>query len=233
MIRTDYIEPSLHIRGVTHRVYTFAPMQYFLKTRFFISLLCSGAVFVPQAVADIYVNEHLESAAEIHLSNISALDGDEVLIQEPSPDTTTAIAQALPETVTVSLPFSAAVNAAALENSLDPALLHAVIAIESGHNPKAVSPRGAQGLMQLMPVTSRRFGLSNPFDPVQNIHAGARYLKELKTRFNGDLNLMLAAYNAGPGAVVRFGSHIPPFDETRRYVPRVLGIYRELCSRKM
>ncbi|MCX7925431.1 MAG: lytic transglycosylase domain-containing protein [Fimbriimonadales bacterium] len=104
---------------------------------------------------------------------------------------------------------------------LDTALVLRVIEAESGGDPRAVSPKGAIGLMQLMPETARALGVSDPFDPVQNIEGGVRYLSHLLQRF-GDLRLALAAYNAGPGNVQRYGG-VPPFPETQRYLERVLG----------
>jgi soluble lytic murein transglycosylase-like protein len=102
-------------------------------------------------------------------------------------------------------------------------LLHAVIAVESGYQAGAVSHKGAQGMMQLLPATAKRFGVSDPFDPRQNVAAGgAAYLKWLLAKFDGILSLALAAYNAGEQAVVKAGCRIPPFSETRAYVPRVL-----------
>ncbi len=108
---------------------------------------------------------------------------------------------------------------------LDPKLMHAVISAESAFNPAAVSNKGAMGLMQLMPNTARRFGVPDPFDPVANMHGGARYLRWLMDRFQNNVNLVLAAYNAGEGAVERYGNVIPPYEETRTYVVRVLDYY--------
>ncbi|UVJ41937.1 lytic transglycosylase domain-containing protein [Pseudomonas sp. LS1212] len=111
---------------------------------------------------------------------------------------------------------------------LPAALLHAVIQAESRYNPKARSDKGAAGLMQLMPGTARELGVSNVLDPASNIQGGARYLKRLMVMFDNDMALALAAYNAGPAAVLRRGRVIPPFSETQRYVPSVLRTYRAL-----
>jgi soluble lytic murein transglycosylase-like protein len=126
--------------------------------------------------------------------------------------------------------YDSIIEKAAISASVEPNLLRAVIVVESGFNPRAVSKRGAVGLMQLMPATASRFGVSNPYDPRENVHAGARYLKFLIDRFGQDLRLALAAYNAGEEAVDRNGGRIPPFTETMAYVPRVLKIYRMLTE---
>jgi len=111
---------------------------------------------------------------------------------------------------------------------LDPALLHAVVEVESAYNPQAVSPKGALGLMQLMPATAALYGVQNPFDISENLVAGAVHLRSLIDRFSGDMSLALAAYNAGSGAVLAHGGRIPPYAETRRYVPAVLQRYERL-----
>lgn len=121
-------------------------------------------------------------------------------------------------------PFAELINAAAQSHGLDPRLVAAVASRESRWNPNAVSPAGACGIMQLMPATARMLGLSDIFDVKQNIDGGARYLRSLLDTFNGDLDLTLAAYNAGPGAVQRYGS-VPPFPETRAYVKAVRAAY--------
>jgi soluble lytic murein transglycosylase-like protein len=124
--------------------------------------------------------------------------------------------------------YDSIIEKAALSAAVEPNLLRAVIVVESGFNSRAVSKRGAVGLMQLMPATATRFGVSNLYDPRQNVHAGARYLKFLIDRFGQDVRLALAAYNAGEEAVDRNGGQIPPFSETMAYVPRVLKIYHML-----
>ena len=126
--------------------------------------------------------------------------------------------------------YDSIIEKAALSAAVEPNLLRAVIVVESGFNSRAVSKRGAVGLMQLMPATATRFGVSNPYDPKQNVHAGARYLKFLIDRFGQDVRLALAAYNAGEEAVDRNGGRIPPFAETMAYVPRVMKIYRMLAE---
>jgi|GEM_PF-522485 hypothetical protein len=119
-------------------------------------------------------------------------------------------------------PYAGIIAEAARENGLDPNLLTEVIRAESGFNPRAVSPAGAKGLMQLMDATAKSLGVRDPFDPVENIRAGARYLSRLLHRYGGDVRRALAAYNAGPGAVDRYGG-IPPYAETQRYVEKAVS----------
>jgi soluble lytic murein transglycosylase-like protein len=126
--------------------------------------------------------------------------------------------------------YDAIIEKAAVSAAVEPNLLRAVIVVESGFNSRAVSKRGAVGLMQLMPATASRFGVSNPYDPLENVHGGARYLKFLMDRFGQNVRLALAAYNAGEEAVDRNGGQIPPFTETMAYVPKVLKIYHMLTS---
>jgi len=122
--------------------------------------------------------------------------------------------------------FAADVNRIATQYRVEPALMHAVISAESAYNPWAVSPKGAMGLMQLMPGTAERFGVGNPYDPIANMHGGARYLRWLLDRFN-DPRLAIAGYNAGEGAVQKYGNQIPPYRETQNYVVRVLNFYQQ------
>lgn len=119
------------------------------------------------------------------------------------------------------LQVSHLIDEASRQQGLAPALVHAVVQQESAFNPCAVSPAGAMGLMQLMPSTADHFGVSNPFNAEDNLRAGTSFLKALLDRYNGNLGLALSAYNAGPGAVDRFGS-VPPYAETEDYVTRIL-----------
>lgn len=124
-------------------------------------------------------------------------------------------------------PFFALIGAAAREASVDAALVHAIIAVESRYNANAVSPKGAVGLMQVLPETAARYGVARPDrSPEENVKAGTRYLSDLMEQFGGRLELVLAAYNAGENAVRRFHGRIPPYPETQLYVPAVLEKYR-------
>ncbi len=120
--------------------------------------------------------------------------------------------------------FSPLIEEVAKKNRLDPKLLHAVIRAESAYDPKALSPKGAIGLMQLMPATAKRYGIDDPHDPIDNVEAGARYLRDLLKLF-GDVKLAVAAYNAGEKAVQKYGNRIPPYKETRQYVSKVMKFY--------
>ncbi len=124
--------------------------------------------------------------------------------------------------------YAPLIEAAAQNANLPPALLHAVVQVESNYNPKAVSPKGAVGLMQFMPATAKRYGVTDRTDPAASLNGGAQYLRDLLTRFNEDLSLALAAYNAGENAVKRYGNTIPPYQETRNYVKKVKKLYFRL-----
>jgi soluble lytic murein transglycosylase-like protein len=123
--------------------------------------------------------------------------------------------------------YNKQIQKVAKKYQIDPALVHAVILAESQYNPDAVSRRGASGLMQLMPDTAERYRVSDVFDPKQNIRAGVQYLRDLLKLFDNDLELTIAAYNAGEGAVIKSGWRIPPYPETVAYVPKVLSYYRQ------
>jgi soluble lytic murein transglycosylase-like protein len=126
------------------------------------------------------------------------------------------------------LPYAEQVASAARASNLDPALVHALISVESGHRQEAISPKGAIGLMQLMPGTALRYGVRMPGkSPDDNLRAGTSYLRDLLNMFEDRLDLALAAYNAGEGAVQKYGNRIPPYRETRHYVPAVMEKYDE------
>ena len=121
--------------------------------------------------------------------------------------------------------FRTEIQSASRYNSVDESLIRAIIHAESAYQPDAQSPKGAQGLMQLMPATQAELKVSDPFNPQENIQGGALYLSQLLAQFNGDYELAAAAYNAGPNAVNKYGG-IPPYDETKEYVRRVKILYR-------
>jgi len=123
--------------------------------------------------------------------------------------------------------FSGRIAAVARRYQVPEALIHAVISIESAYDPNAVSRAGAVGLMQLMPATAKRYGVANRRDPSANLSAGTRYLRDLLLRFDSNVELALAGYNAGENAVEKFGKQIPPFTETQSYVRKVLKLYTQ------
>ncbi len=121
--------------------------------------------------------------------------------------------------------YSDMIDKIARKVRLYPSLLHAVIKAESAYDPNAVSPAGAIGLMQLMPQTAKRYGVKDRRDPRENLEGGARYLRKLLTKYNNDIKLALAAYNAGDKAVKKYGNKIPPYPETQNYVKKVIAYY--------
>jgi soluble lytic murein transglycosylase-like protein len=139
-----------------------------------------------------------------------------------APVATASAATGTPGTGSGDTAYDSLITQAARRNGIEPALLKGLIRQESGFDPSAGSPAGAQGLTQLMPGTAKALGVSNPLDPAQAIEGGAKYLAQQLKTFNGDASLALAAYNAGPGAVQRHGG-IPPYAETQQYVQKVLG----------
>lgn len=171
------------------------------------------------ARADFYT--YVAPDGSVHFSNVPTDPRYQLLMREGSAPAPAAAAPLRSER------FGHLVAHAAAETGLPAGLLHAVVRTESNYDPLAVSPKGAVGLMQLMPDTARQYGVTDARDPAANLLGGARYLRDLLDQFNNDLSVALAAYNAGPGAVMRSGGRIPPYAETRRYVPRVLNLYRQ------
>jgi soluble lytic murein transglycosylase-like protein len=125
-----------------------------------------------------------------------------------------------------------AIDHAARYYGLPTSLVHAVVAAESAYDANAVSRTGAVGLMQLMPETARRYGVGNRRNPADNLNAGTHYLRDLLRKFHNNLKLALAAYNAGENTVERYGNRIPPFEETREYIAKVISYYREYSGSK-
>jgi soluble lytic murein transglycosylase-like protein len=192
------------------------------------SIVFLGAVLCAMAAeAHPKIYTYLDAAGVRHFTDVPDDNRYRLLLLSPQ-DMTESGERYDPALLARATQYDAIIEKAALSNSVEANLLRAVIVVESGFNSRAVSKRGAVGLMQLMPATASRFGVSNPYDPRENVHAGARYLKFLMDRFGQNMRLALAAYNAGEEAVDRNGGQIPPFTETMAYVPKVLKIYRML-----
>ena len=189
--------------------------------------------------AQVYVGNAVTSESVV-LSNFSSPEAPQLLISAPRVSTDAAsegLVESLPRRPAkasgLQLPPSSpevrrVIDEVAVKVGISADLLHAVIAAESRYNSRALSPRGAIGLMQLLPATAKRFGAQDPYAPQENVLAGAHYLKWLMAMFQDDLELVLAAYNAGEQAVMKAGGRIPPYAETQAYVPRVLAYLR--CS---
>ncbi len=189
-----------------------------------VTLLLLGAG--EAARADIY--SFVDGAGVTHFTNVPVDTRYHLLLATPPEER-----KSRPENwLAKAAEFNHLIERAAHSQAVRPELVRAVILVESAFNPHAVSSRGAVGLMQLLPATARRYGVADAFDPEQNITAGVRYLRDLLTRYGNNLELTLAAYNAGEEAVDRYGHSIPPFAETRHYVPTVLRIYRSLLAQQ-
>jgi Transglycosylase SLT domain len=177
-------------------------------------VLRSGArlnVTAYQLVGERYRIQMNGGSAEIAAADVVAIEPEEIFIPAPRMPLTQA-------------PYRDMIQSAAKKYSVDADLIFSVIAAESNFNPRVISRRGARGLMQLLPATGTRFGVKDIFDPAQNIDAGTQYLRDLMARYQGDLVLTLAAYNAGPGAVQRYG-RVPPYNETISYVRAIRKTY--------
>lgn len=191
-------------------------------------LIVAGGSLPAGARADIY--GFVDTDGTVNLANHPTTDRYELWQRERrEPSAKDAAAPLAPGELAGRYDrFRSLVDEAARTAEVDAALVHAVIAVESRYNPKAISKKGASGLMQLMPDTAKRYGVADVFDPAQNIRAGALYLRDLLRMFDKDLKLALAAYNAGEHVVARYGNRIPPYRETEAYVPKVLAYYKKL-----
>lgn len=177
--------------------------------------------------ADIYV--YTADDGTVSLSNVPTDERFTVLIAAPKQTLATPPAATVRKGVSGlarKAGYDQVVDEVSRTYGLESALLHAVISVESRYDPKAVSMKGAAGLMQLMPQTAKRYGVTDAFDPRQNLDGGARYLRDLLRMFNNNQSLALAAYNAGEHAVMKHGNRIPPYRETLHYVPRVQAFYQ-------
>lgn len=196
----------------------------------FISILLWGGAGTALAAGDIY--GFVDEQGVAHLSDVRVDERYFLFVKGvPAPPAASATdartQQSAPGSspLTSRRPYADLVSRVAAEQGVDAALIDAVIAVESAHSPRAKSPKGASGLMQLMPATAQRYGVTDIWNPLENIRGGARYLRYLLELFKNDLQLVLAAYNAGEAAVISYGNKIPPYSETRKYVPRVLQDY--------
>lgn len=167
-----------------------------------------------EILPDRYILHLKGGVAEVPLSEIMGIEPEEIFdpVELPLSDKT---------------PFEKIIRAAAERYGLDADLIHCVVAVESNFNPKALSPKKASGLMQLLPQTAAQYGVKNIFDPVENVNAGTHYLKELLGKYH-DLTLALAAYNAGPERVDQYGRRVPPYLETMKYVQRIAKSYAKI-----
>lgn len=185
-------------------------------------MLTCGAAWV-EVSADIYM--FVDKDGGIHFTNVPTSPEYKLFIKE-QPQEENSPGKA--EFHTAEDQYDAIIQEASRKYDLPFSLLKAVIKVESAFNPYAVSRKGAVGLMQIMPENNQRLNIRNPYDPWENIMGGSRYLKEMLGKFDGDLSLALAAYNAGPKTVDRYQRTIPPYEETENYVKKVMSCYYAL-----
>jgi soluble lytic murein transglycosylase-like protein len=199
------------------------------RTRLFLTLLVVGAYFALSTPSSAQIATNVDDHGKVVYINEDsvAARSQGTIATPPARPQFNRSAASSSNLVTAGVPdekLDTIIRAAAERHQLDPALVKAVIGTESGWNPQAVSRKGAQGLMQLIPSTAQRFGVGNAFDPTQNIEGGTTYLRELLDRYHGDLTKSLAAYNAGERAVDASGG-VPAYPETQRYVEKVTDAY--------
>jgi soluble lytic murein transglycosylase-like protein len=191
-------------------------------------LILAVAAWPGLSQADVYSFTDANGVA--HFSNVPSDSRFQLLITGPAEETVGAPKDHAIDWLARSAQYDGVIRGAAKAATIQAALVRAVIVVESGFNPRAVSKKGAIGLMQLAPATAKRYGVKNIYDPEQNVRAGAHYLSDLLARFDSNLELALAAYNAGEEAVERYGRRVPPFRETLAYVPSVMKVYQRLMD---
>jgi transglycosylase-like protein with SLT domain len=190
----------------------------------FCKLLAAAALLLMKAgpsIAENNIRAFVGSDGKVTFTNL--VDNSPAPIPTMIPESTDLLANEMPA------PLKTLVDTISFNHGVDPALVRAVMKTESNFDRWAISPKGARGLMQLIPATARRFGVRDSFDPQQNVEGGVRYLKFLLDKFNGNLDLSLAAYNAGENLVERLG-RIPPIPETTNYVRKIRAIYKKKAA---
>jgi soluble lytic murein transglycosylase-like protein len=200
---------------------------------FVLAAVALGVGTAGPAMADIF--SFKDEKGIVHFTNIAGLDNRYKLVRKEdgtpiSPSSTYAARVFMPSQADIEK-YAHIITTASRAYGVDASLVHAVISAESGYDRYAVSRTGAMGLMQLMPDTARRYGVQNMMDPAENIQGGVRYLRDLLSMFKGRVDLAVAAYNAGENAVIRAGHRVPNYAETRHYVPKVLGFYKNFQKR--
>ena len=194
-----------------------------MKVLFLIGIICCMVFLAHFSEAGIY--RYIDENGMIHFTNCPRDPKFQLYIRESKEDVGIEPPASMPAVSVDPKNFDSLISEFAKKYAVDFALIKAMIRAESGFNPRAVSRKGAKGLMQLMPETALRMNVSNAFNPKENIEGGVRYFKYLLSLFNNDLRLSLAAYNAGENVVAQLGT-IPPYRETVDYVRRVLDFYR-------
>lgn len=207
--------------------------MYRINRLFVLAAVALGLGAAGPAVADIF--SYKDEKGVVHFTNIAGLDNRYKLVRKEdgmpiSPSSSYSAKVFMPSQENIEK-YAHIIKTASRAYGVEPSLVHAVISAESAYDRYAISRTGAMGLMQLMPDTARRYGVQNMMDPTENIHGGVRYLRDLLSMFKGRVDLAVAAYNAGENAVIRHGHRIPPYAETRHYVPKVLGFYRNFQKR--
>ena len=200
-------------------------MQIFSRQTLVLALLLSIGCVASGPSSAVEVYKYVDSKGQVHLTDRPAHDGYQ-LVQKAGKKLRMPRINFRDKDANRKR-FASKIAEVASRYQVPEALLHAVITIESAYDPNAISRAGAVGLMQLMPATAKRYGVANRRNPSANLTGGTRYLKDLLLRFDSNLELALAGYNAGENAVEKFGNRIPPFDETRNYVRKVLQLYSQ------